>query len=49
MYFKFSFQARVDRVNVSGLLRTHNDYVMKAAESLFKAKNFQELMIESMQ
>ncbi|XP_037827624.1 SAM50-like protein CG7639 [Lucilia sericata] len=40
--------ARVDRVNVSGLLRTHNDYVMKAAESLFKAKNFQELMVESM-
>ncbi|XP_075169747.1 SAM50-like protein CG7639 [Haematobia irritans] len=40
--------ARVDRVNVSGLLRTHNDYVMKAAENLFKAKNFQEVMLESM-
>ncbi|XP_065366963.1 SAM50-like protein CG7639 [Calliphora vicina] len=40
--------ARVDRVNVSGLMRTHNDYVMKAAESLFKATNFQDLMVESM-
>ncbi|XP_011186814.2 SAM50-like protein CG7639 [Zeugodacus cucurbitae] len=40
--------AHVERVNVSGLLRTHNDYVMKAAEGLFKARNFQDLMIESM-
>lgn len=41
-------KARVDRVNVSGLLRTHNDYVMKAAAGLFKAKNFEEIMFESM-
>ncbi|XP_037951805.1 SAM50-like protein CG7639 [Teleopsis dalmanni] len=40
--------ARVDRVKVSGLLRTHNDYVMKAAEGLFSAKNFQDVMLESM-
>ncbi|XP_030568371.1 SAM50-like protein CG7639 [Drosophila novamexicana] len=40
--------ARVDRVNVSGLLRTHNDYVMRAAEGLFKANNFQQLMLEAM-
>ncbi|KAL9918459.1 SAM50-like protein CG7639 isoform 1-T4 [Glossina fuscipes fuscipes] len=40
--------ARVDRVNVSGLLRTHNDYVMKAAQGLFKARNFEEVMLESM-
>ncbi|SPP74044.1 SAM50-like protein CG7639 [Drosophila guanche] len=40
--------ARVDRVNVSGLLRTHNDYVMRAADGLFKADNFQDLMLEAM-
>uniref|UniRef100_A0A1A9WV47 POTRA domain-containing protein n=1 Tax=Glossina brevipalpis TaxID=37001 RepID=A0A1A9WV47_9MUSC len=40
--------AKVDRVNVSGLLRTHNDYVMKAAQGLFKARNFEEVMFESM-
>ncbi|EDW73896.1 uncharacterized protein Dwil_GK19448, isoform B [Drosophila willistoni] len=40
--------ARVDRVKVSGLLRTHNDYVMRAADGLFKAANFQELMMEAM-
>ncbi|EDX07166.1 SAM50-like protein CG7639 [Drosophila simulans] len=40
--------ARVDRVNVSGLLRTHNDYVMRAADGLFKASNFQDLMLEAM-
>ncbi|ALC41210.1 CG7639 [Drosophila busckii] len=40
--------ARVDRVNVSGLLRTHNDYVQRAADGLFKANNFQELMLEAM-
>ncbi|XP_054736595.1 SAM50-like protein CG7639 [Anastrepha obliqua] len=40
--------AQVERVNVSGLLRTHNDYVMKAAEGLFKARNFEDVMIESM-
>jgi len=40
--------ARVDRVNVNGLLRTHNDYVMKAADGLFKADNFQDMMVEAM-
>lgn len=40
--------ARVDKVNVSGLQRTHDDYVMRAAEGLFKAKNFQEMMLEAM-
>lgn len=40
--------ARVDRVNVSGLMRTHNDYVMRAADGLFKASNFQDLMLEAM-
>lgn len=40
--------ARVDRVNVSGLLRTHNDYVQRAADGLFKADNFQQMMIEAM-
>lgn len=40
--------ARVDRVIVSGLSRTHNDYVMKAAEGLFTATNFQDIMLEAM-
>ncbi|XP_055857569.1 SAM50-like protein CG7639 [Episyrphus balteatus] len=40
--------ARVDRVIVSGLSRTHNDYVMKAAEGLFKVTNFQDVMLEAM-
>lgn len=40
--------ARVDRVNVSGLQRTQNDYVMRAADGLFKATNFQDLMVEAM-
>jgi len=38
--------ARVDSVIVKGLLRTYDDYVKRSADDLFKAKNFQDVIIE---
>ncbi|XP_058821418.1 SAM50-like protein CG7639 [Topomyia yanbarensis] len=41
------FKARVDRINITGLSRTHDDYVQRAIRSLFKATNFQDVIIET--
>ncbi|XP_035782272.1 SAM50-like protein CG7639 [Anopheles albimanus] len=41
------FKARVDHVKIGGLVRTHDDYVKRAARHLFKAKNFQEVILET--
>lgn len=41
-----SFSARVDRVNVAGLGRTHNDYINRAVHNLFHAKTFKEVLLE---
>lgn len=37
--------ARIDRVHVGGLLRTHDDYVQRAMRSCFRANTFQDLLI----
>ena len=39
--------ARVDRIKISGLKRTKDDYVQRAAHNLFKAKSFKELTEET--
>lgn len=41
------FQARVDRVNIKGISRTHDDYVQRATKNLFEAKTFQDILLES--
>lgn len=41
------FSARVDRVNVGGLGRTHDDYINRAVRNLFKAKTFNEVVLET--
>nr|XP_029718947.1 SAM50-like protein CG7639 [Aedes albopictus] len=41
------FKARVDRVNISGLSRTHDDYIQRAIKSLFTAANFQDVIVET--
>lgn len=41
------YKARVDRVNISGLSRTHDDYIQRAIRSLFAAKNFQDVILET--
>lgn len=41
------FSARVDRVNVGGLERTHDDYINRAVRNLFKAKTFNEVVFET--
>lgn len=41
------FKARVDRVYIAGLQRTHDDYVQRAARHLFKAQNFQDVIVET--
>lgn len=41
------FSARVDRVNVGGLGRTHDDYINRAVRNLFKAKTFNEVVFET--
>lgn len=40
------FSARVDNVNVGGLGRTYDDYVNRAVRNLFKAKTFNEVVVE---
>lgn len=40
------FAARVDAVNVGGLERTYDDYVNRAIQNLFKAKTFNEVVVE---
>lgn len=40
------FPARVDNVNVGVLGRTHNDYINRAVQNLFKAKTFNEVVFE---
>lgn len=40
------FSARVDRVNVAGLGRTHDDYINRAVKNLFTAKTFKEVLLE---
>ncbi|XP_055637388.1 SAM50-like protein CG7639 isoform X2 [Toxorhynchites rutilus septentrionalis] len=42
-----TFKARVDRINISGLNRTHDDYVQRAIQSLFRAQNFQDVITET--
>ena len=39
--------ARVDNVKVKGLNRTYDDYVQRAGEGLFKATNFQDVLLEA--
>ncbi|XP_053695048.1 SAM50-like protein CG7639 [Sabethes cyaneus] len=41
------FKARVDRINISGLSRTYDDYVQRSVANLFKASNFQDVIIET--
>lgn len=40
------FSARVDRVNVAGLGRTHNDYINRAVQNIFHAKTFKDVLFE---
>lgn len=40
------FVARVDRVDVGGLERTHDDYVNRAVRNLFRATTFNEVISE---
>lgn len=40
------FPARVDNVNIGGLQRTHDDYINRAVRNLFKAKTFNEVVLE---
>lgn len=42
-----SLPARVDNVRINGLNRTYDDYVRRVGEGLFKAKNFQEVLLEA--
>lgn len=41
-----AFSARVDRVNVAGLGRTHDDYINRAVHNIFAAKTFKEVLFE---
>lgn len=41
------YKARVDRVHISGLSRTHDDYIQRAIRSLFAATNFQDVILET--
>lgn len=41
------FSANVDRVKVSGLQRTYNDYVESAVKPLFTCKNFEDIINET--
>lgn len=38
--------ARVDRIHIGGLQRTHDDYVWRAVQNCFDATTFQELLLE---
>lgn len=40
------FSARVDRVNVGGLCRTHDDYINRAVRNVFLATTFKEVLLE---
>ncbi|KAJ8916606.1 hypothetical protein NQ315_000251 [Exocentrus adspersus] len=40
-------RARVDRINVDGLARTKNDIVEDCIKELFKAKDFQDVLIKA--
>lgn len=42
-----TYKARVDRVNISGLSRTHDDYIQRAIKSLFSATNFHDVILET--
>lgn len=41
------FQARVDKVHIDGLCRTKNDVVQAQVKELFKAKDFQDVIINA--
>lgn len=38
--------ARIDRVHIAGLLRTHDDYVQRAVRNCFGATTFQDVLLE---
>lgn len=40
-------QARVDRVNVDGLNRTKDDIIRGTVDQLFKAKDFEDVIVRS--
>lgn len=40
------FAARVDRVNIGGLARTHDDYINRAVRNVFQAKTFKDVLVE---
>ena len=40
---KFEFQARVEKININGLERTHNDILYAQFKKLFLIKNFMEV------
>lgn len=40
------FNARVDCVTIKGLDRTKDDYVQRSIKNIFKARNFQEILVE---
>lgn len=40
------FPARVDSVNVGGLIRTHDDYINRAVRNLFHATTFKDVLLE---
>lgn len=42
--YQFS-QARVDKINIDGLSRTKDDIIISTVKDLFKAKDFQEVII----
>lgn len=44
-----TLSARVDRVHISGLQRTWDDYVRRAVQNLFTAKTFEDVLQQSVQ
>lgn len=40
------FSARVERVNVGGLQRTHDDYINRAVKNIFHATTFKDVLLE---
>ena len=40
-------KARVDKINIEGLQRTKDDVVVETVQDLFKAKDFQEVIINA--
>lgn len=43
----YFFQARVDKIHVDGLVRTKDDIIKSQVMDLFKARNFEDVIIRA--